>query len=153
MHITNDLLEIRRGHRDDTGEFDRRNLNRPDIELNQIQRVIRHHLLLPIHDLNPELRGVRLPHEQNDAFIVAHRLYELEEVDHVHTEDMLLGAVELVKAVGLEPEMYQDRMGAIHRHDLETRAVEFNIGIGENVFNSLDKGPEGSGFNGADPEE
>ncbi len=153
VHVANDLLEIRRRHGDNTREFDRGDLDGPDIELNQIQRIVRHHLLLTIHDLNPELGRVRLAHEQNDALIVAHRLHELEEVDHVDAEHVLLRAVKLVEPVGLETEMHQNRVGSIHRHDLETCTIKFNVGIRQNVLDSFYQGSEGCGFDSADPEE
>ena len=153
MHITNDLLEIGARHRNNTRKLDRRNGDRPDIQLNQIECELGHHLLLAVHDLDTQLRGVRLSHEQNDALVVAHRLHELEEVDHVDAEDVLLEAVELVESICLQPQMHQDRVCSVHRHDLEARAVKLEIGVRQNIFDRLNKCTKGGGLDGADAEE
>jgi len=125
MHVPNNLLEIRRRHRDNALELNCGDRNGPHIQLNQIQREMRDHLFLTIHNLDPQLGGVRLPHKQNDTLVVAHRLHELVEVDHIQPQDVLLGTVEFVEPVGLETEMHQDRVGSVHRHNLEPGAVEF----------------------------
>ena len=153
MHIPNNLLEIRRWHRNNTLELDRGNGNGSDIQLNEIQGEMGDHLLLTIHDFDSELRGVRLPHEQNDALIVAHRLHEFVEVNHVQAQNVLLGAVELVKAVGLETQMNENRVRAVHRHDFEARAVEFQVGVRQDILDGFDEGPKRSGFDSADAEK
>ena len=118
-----------------------------------LQRELGHHLLFAIHDLDAELRGIRLAHEEHDALIVAHRLHELEEVDHVDAEYVLLGAVELVEAIGLEAQMNEDRVGAVHRHDLEAGAVELEVCVGKDVFDSFDECPERCGLDSTYAEE
>jgi len=138
MHVANDLLEIRGGHGDDGGELDRGDRDVPDIHLDEIQIQLCHHLLLAVHDLDAELGGVVLAHVQNDALVVTHRLHELEEVDHVDADDLLLRAVELVEAIGLETEVDQDRVSAVHRHDLETGTVDFEIGFCQDILDGLD---------------
>ena len=105
MHVPDDLLELRGGHRDDAGEFDGRDLDGIDIDLDQLQTEPGNTLLLAIQDLDPELRGVLLVHEEYDALIVGNGLDELEQVDHVDPEHVLLGAVVLVEAIGIEPEV------------------------------------------------
>ena len=138
VHVANNLLKVRGGHGNDTRELHGRNRDGLDIQLNQIQREPRGHLLLAIQDFETQLRGVLLVHEENDALVVRNRLDELEEVNHVNPEDVLLGAVELIEAVGLETQMDQNRVSTVHRHDFETRTVKLDIGIRQNVLNGLD---------------
>ena len=153
MHIPNNLLEIRRWHRNNTLELDRGNGNWPDIQLNQIEGEMGDHLLLTVHDFYSELRGVRLPHEQNDALIVAHRLHEFVEVNHIQAQNVLLGAVKLIKPVGLETQMNENCVRAVHRHDFEARAVEFQVGVRQNILYGFYEGPKRSGFHSADAEK
>ena len=105
MHVPDDLLELRGGHRDDAGELHRGNLDRNHVDLDQLEAEPGNTLLLAIQDLDPELRGVLLVHEEYDALIVGNGLDELEQVDHVDPEHVLLGAVVLVEAIGIEPEV------------------------------------------------
>ena len=99
VHVADNLLEVNRGHRDDARELHRRDVDGLYIELNQVQRKVRDHLLLTIQNLDTELRGVGLLHKENNALTVRHRLHKLEKVNHVHTDDVLLRAMELVKTV------------------------------------------------------
>ena len=153
VHIANNLLKVRGGHRDDTRELNGRNRDGLDIQLNQIQREPRGHLLLAIQDFEPQLCSVLLVHEENDALVVRNRLDELEEVNHINAENVLLGAVELVEPVGLETQMHQNRVSPVHRHDFETRAVELDIGVRQNVLNGFDKCAKGGGLDSAASEE
>jgi len=153
VHVANDLLEIRGGHGNDARKLDRGDRDVSDIHLNEIEIELCHHLFLTVHDLDTELGGVVLAHVQNDALVVTHRLHELEEVDHVDADDLFLGAVELVEAIGLETEVDQDRVSAVHRHDLESRAVDFEIGFCQDIFDGFHQSSEGGGLDGADPEE
>lgn len=153
MHVTNDLLEIGTRHGNNTWELDSRDRNRPDIQLNQIQRELRHHLLLTVHDLNTQLGRIRLAHEEYDALIVAHRLHELEEVDHVNTENMLLWAVKLIETIRLQTQMNQDRVCAVHRHNLQSCAIKLKIGVRQDILDSLDESTKGSCLDGTDTEK
>ena len=153
MHITDDLLEVRGGHRDDARELHRRDGERIDIQLNQIEREMRDHLLLTVQDLNAQLGGVRLLHVEHDALIVGHRLHELEQIDHVDAEHVLLWAVELIKAIALEAEVHQNRVRAVHCHDLHAGTVKLQIGIRQDILDGFNQRPEGCGLDGADAEE
>jgi hypothetical protein len=66
---------------------------------------------------------------------------------------VFLGAVELVEAIGLEAQMNENRVGAVHRHDLEAGAVELEVCISKDVFDSFDQCPERCGFDSAYPKE
>jgi hypothetical protein len=66
---------------------------------------------------------------------------------------MLTGTIEFVEAIRLQSEMYQNGVSAVHGHDFETRAVEFKIRIGEDIFYRLYKRPEGCGLNCPDAKE
>jgi len=153
MHIPDDLLEVCGWHRDDAGEFDGRDLDGIDVDLNELQTEPGDTLLLAIQDLDPKLCGIFLVHEEHDAFIVGDRLDELEEVDHVDPEHVLLGAVVLVEAVGIQAEVDQDGVGAIHCHDLHALTVELDVGIREDILDGFDEGAKGGGLDGADAKQ
>jgi hypothetical protein len=153
MHVTDNLLEIDGRHGDDTRELHRWDIDGLDIELNQVQREVRDHLLLAIQNLYTELRSIRLLHKEHDTLTIRHGLHELEEVNHVHTDDVLLRAVELIETVGLQTQMHQNRMSAIHGHDFNTRAVDFDVCICQNILNSFNQCAKGGGLDSADAEE
>ena len=153
MHVPDDLLKVRRWHRDDAGELHGRDLDGIDVDLDQLQTEPGNTLLLTIQDLYPELRSVLLVHEEHHAFIVGDRLDELEEVDHVDPEHMLLGTMVLIEAVGIQAEVDQDGVGAVHRHDLHPLTIELDIGIREDILDGFDEGAKGGGFDGADAKQ
>ena len=153
VHIPDDLLELRGGHRDDAGELHRRDLDRDYIDLNKLETEPGDTLLLAIQDLDPELRGILLVHKEHDTLVVGNRLDKLEEVDHIDAEHMLLGAMILVEAIGIQAEMDQNRVGAIHRHDLHTLTVELDVGIREDILNGFDESAKGGSLDGADAKE
>ena len=153
MHVPDDLLEVRRWHRDYAGEFNGRDLDGINVDLDQLQAEPGNTLLLSIQDLYPELRGILLVHEEHDAFIVGDRLDELEEVDHVDAEHVLLRTVVLVEAVRIQSEVHQDGVGAIHCHDLHALTVELDVGIREDILDGFDEGAKGGGLDGADAKQ
>lgn len=153
MHIPDDLLELRGGHRDDAGELHRGNLDGNHIDLNELETEPGDTLLLAIQDLDPKLRGILLVHKEHDTLVVGNCLDELEEVDHVNAEHMLLGAVILVETIGIEAEVNQDRVGTVHCHDLHALTVELNVGIRKNILDGFDERAKRGGLDGADAKE
>ncbi len=153
VHIPDNLLELGGGHRDDAGELYRRNLDRNDIDLDQLETEPGDTLLLAVQDLDPELCGVLLVHKEHDTLIVRNRLDELEEVDHIDAEHMLLGAVILVEAIGIQAKVNQDRVGPVHRHDFHPLTVELNVGIREDILDGFNQRAKRSGLDGADAKE
>ena len=153
VHVADNLLKVRGGHRYDTRELNGWNRDRLDIQLNQIQCEPRGHLLLAIQDFETQLCGVLLIHEKNNALVIRNGLDELEEVNHVDAENVLLGAVELVEPVGLETQMHQNGVGSIHRHDFETRAVKLDIGVRQDILNGFDECAKGRGLDSAATEK
>jgi len=153
MHIPDDLLEIRGWHGDDTGELYGRDLDGVDVDLNELQTEPGNTLLLAIQDLDPELRGVLLVHEEHNALIIGDSLNEFEEVDHVDTEHVLLGTVILVEAIGIQTEVHQDGVSAIHSHDLHALTVELDVGVRQDILDGFDQGAKGGGFDGADTKQ
>lgn len=105
VHIPDDLLELRGGHRDDAGELHRRNLDGNYVDLNELEAEPGDTLLLAIQDLDPELRSILLIHEEHDTLVVGNCLDKLEEVNHVDAEHVFLGAVILVEAICIEAEV------------------------------------------------
>ena len=153
VHIPDDLLELGRGHCDDTGELYRGNLDRHNIDLNQLETEPGDTLLLAIQDLDAELRSVLLVHKEHNTLIVGNRLNELEEVDHIDAEHMLLGAMILIKAICIQAEVYQDRVGAVHRHNPHTLTVELDVGICEDILDGLNQRAKGGGLDCADAKQ
>jgi hypothetical protein len=153
MHVAHDLLEVRGGHCQNTGELDRWNVDGIHIQLNQIQMETGHHLLVTILNLDAQLCRVRLLHVEHNALVVAHGLHELEEVDHVDAEHMALGTVELIEAIGAQTQMDQNGVGAIHGHNLQPGAVNLEIRIRQNVFDRLGECAERGGLHCADTEQ
>ena len=101
-HITDNLLEVCRGHRNCRLEGDRRNLNRMNIQLNQVEVILGRLLVLTIQRCDAKTRGVLLLHAQNEGLIIADRLNELEKINHVKTKDQALRAIELLKPLGMK---------------------------------------------------
>jgi len=66
---------------------------------------------------------------------------------------VLLGAVILVEAIGIQPEVDQDGVGAVHCHDLHTLTVELNIGIRKDILDGFDERAKRGGLDGADAKE
>ena len=153
MHVPDDLLELCGGHRDDAGELHRGNLDGDYVDLNELEAEPGDTLLFAVQDLDPELCGILLVHKEHDTLVVGNCLNELEEVDHIDSEHMLLGAVILVEAIGIQPEVNQDGVGAVHCHDLHALAVELDVGIREDILNGFDERAKGGGLDGADAKE
>lgn len=130
MHVTDDFLEIRGGHCDDTRKLHGWNVNAIDVQVNQIQLKIGNHLLVGVKDFNAQAGGVGLLHIEHDALIIGHHLDELEKVNHIYAQNLLGGAVELVKPVGPETEVDHNRVSAVQGRNLEARGINFQVGVG-----------------------
>ena len=55
---------------------------------------------------------------------------------------MLGGAEVVLKAVGMESEIDKHRMGLIHRHDLQSLAIELQVGLRKDLLEGLNQRPE-----------
>ena len=104
-HITDDLLEVCGGHCNCCLESNRRNLNRVNIQLNQIEVILCCLLVLTVERGDAEARGILLLHTQNQRLIITDRLNELEKVNHVKTKNQALRAVEFFKPLGVKAQV------------------------------------------------
>ena len=130
VHVATDLLEILARHMDDAREVEVGNLNVLDIRVEELQEIVRDRGLLRVLHANPEFVGIRRGEIQGEVVIVAHRLDELEKVDHVHPEHMLRGAEVVLKSVCVKTEIYKNSMCLINRHNLNTLGIKLEIGLG-----------------------
>ena len=111
-------------HVNDAGEIQAGNVDILHISVKQLQKEIGHLGLFRILHANTELIGVIGRQIECHAVIITHGLDELEEVDHVHTEHMLDGAVEILKTICMEPQIDQHRMSLIYSDDFHSLGVK-----------------------------
>jgi len=104
-HITNNLLEVRRRHCNCRLKSNGGNLNRVNIQLNQIEVILCGLLVLTVERSDAETSGVLLLHAQNQRLIITDRLNELEKVNHVKTKNQALRAVEFLKPLGVKAQV------------------------------------------------
>ena len=135
--ILDDVLEVKTGHCNDGAERYRRNLNGLDIQLHQIEVLRRHHLLLAVHNANAKTTAVRLLHKEQQGVLVLNLLHHLVEVDEVNAEDTLLGAEELVEAVGVQAHVDENGVRAVHRHNLDAGSVDLQIHLREDILDGI----------------
>ena len=84
---------------DNIGEVEIGDLDLIHIRVKELQEVIGHCRFLRVLHANSELVRVGRGQIESQIVVVAHRLDELEEVDHIHAENMLGGAIEVLKTV------------------------------------------------------
>ena len=117
VHITNDFLKVRGGHGEHTAEFNRGDGNTTNVQFNQVQGKVGHHLFFAVEDFDTQFGRVRFLHGQHNGFVVGHGFNELEKVNHVEAEHLFLWTVELIKTVGTKVEGNQNGVGAVHSND------------------------------------
>jgi len=127
IHIAANLLQINRGHVDDTREVEGRNLNLLHIRVEQLQEIVRDRGLLRVFHTDSELVRIGRREIQSQAVIVTHRLNQLEKVDHVDTQHVLSRAVVVLETVAVETEKDENRVGLIDGHDLDAIGVELQV--------------------------
>jgi len=86
-HITDNLLKVRRRHRNCRLKSNGRNLNGVNVQLNQVKVILGRLLVLTVERCDAEACGVLLLHAEDEGLIVADRLNELEKVNHVKTKN------------------------------------------------------------------
>ena len=104
-HVAYDFLEIKGRHRNDSGKLYRRNLNGINIKFDKVQVEGRLHLLFAVQDDDAHLGRVAALHEHDERVVVGHGLDEFEQVNHVDAQNVLLGALILVEAVGMKSQV------------------------------------------------
>lgn len=119
VHVATNLLEICGGNVDNRGEVQAGNLNILHVCIEELQIEIGDTRIFRVFHANTEFIRLVLRQIESESVIVGHGLNELEKVDHVDAEDKTLGAIEGLKAVGLELQIDEHRMRVINRHDFD----------------------------------
>ena len=86
---------------DDTSEVERRNLDVLYIRVEELEEIVRCGGLLTVLHANSELVRIGRREVECKRVIITHCLDELEEVNHVDTENMLCRAKVVLKAVAM----------------------------------------------------
>ena len=86
---------------DDAGEVERRNLDVLYIGVEELEEVVGCGGLLTVLHANSKLIRIGRREVESERVIITHRLDELEEVNHVDTENMLCRAEVVLKAVAM----------------------------------------------------
>jgi len=113
IHIATDLLDIRRRHVDDTGKVQARNLDILNICIEQFQEIVRRARLVRVLHTDAEFVWIGRRQIERQAVVVAHRLNQFEQVNHVHTENILCRAKICLKTVTVETQIDKDRMSLV----------------------------------------
>ena len=144
IHITTDLLEIRGRHVDDARETETGNCDILNIRVKDLQEVIGRGRLVRVFHLDPKFVGILRGQIKGERIIVPHRLDELEQVNHINAEHMLLRAIILIETIRMETQVDQYSVRLIHRHNLDSRRIKFQVRLCKNFLQSLYKSSEGS---------
>lgn len=119
-HVATDLLQVRARHMDDTRECQTRDLDILHIRVKKLEEVVLCRLLLGVLHCNAELVRVLGRQIKCQGLRVLQRLDQLEEIHHIDAENLLHGAVIVLKTVGVQTEVDEDCMALVHSDDLET---------------------------------
>ena len=99
VHVPADLLEIDRRHVNDVTEVEVGDLDLVNVRVKEFEEVVGDRRLLGVLHANPQLVGIGRGQVERKRVIVPHGLDQLEEVDHVHPEDVLGGAEVVLEAI------------------------------------------------------
>ena len=113
IHIATDLLDIRRRHVDDTGKVQARNLDILNIRIEQFQKIVRRARLVRVLHTDAEFVRIGRRQIERQAIVVAHRLNQFEQVNHVHTENILCRAKICLKTVAVETQIDKNRVSLV----------------------------------------
>jgi len=124
------------------------NLNILYIGVEQFQKIVRRARLVRVLHTDAEFIRVGRRQIESQAVVVAHRLNQFEQVNHVHTENILCGAKICLKTVAVEAQIDKHCVSLIDRNYLHALAVKLKIRLSENLLQCFDQCPEGSALNG-----
>lgn len=102
IHITTNLLDVRRRHVDDTRKVQARNLDVLYIRIEELQEIVRRACLVRVLHTDAEFVRIGRRQIERQAVVVAHRLNQFEQVNHVHAENILCRAKICLKTVAVE---------------------------------------------------
>ena len=134
----------------DTREVEAWNLNILNVRVEQLEKVVRHTRLVRVLHPDPELILVGGRQIQSQGIVVAHRLNELEQVDHVHAQNILGRAVIGLKAVGVETKIDEYRVSLVYGDHLDSLAIKLQVRLRKNLLQGLNQRSECTTLDGLD---
>lgn len=149
-HITTDLLEVERGHRNASGELRIGHMDAILITIQKLELVGSHALLLAVLKDHIEVVGVIARDRKGERIIIRGRLDNAIEVICGETNDELLrrvGVRLLLKLVGEETEMNQHRAGVVHCHHTESVTIKNQAHLHENTLECLNESTDSGSLN------
>ena len=153
IHITADLLQVHRRHVDDVREVQVRDLDLIHIRVEEFEEVVRHRGLFRVLHANSEFIGIGRRQIERERIIVAHCLDQLEEVDHIHAQNVLRRAIKVLKTVMVQTQIYENRVSLIHRHHLNSILVKLQIRLRQDLLECFNECAECASLNCADFKE
>ena len=111
-----------------------RKLNVLHIRIKQLHHPRIRRSLLRILCTNSQLVRVARRQEQGQTVIVGQRLDQLEQINHINTQNVLGGAIEILETVGVKTQIRQNGMGLIHINHLDPRRIKLQIRLGKNLL-------------------
>lgn len=153
IKITTDLLKIAGRHIDNGGKLNIGHLNVIHVGVKKLHHPGICRLLLGILSPDPQLVRIGGGEKQGQRVRIGQRLDQLEQVDHVDSQDELVRAEEILKLVGIEPQIRQNHVRLVHINDLDARGIKLNVGLGQNLLQTLYQCPKGARLNCANLKE
>lgn len=138
---------------DNVGEVEVGDLNLIDVCVKELEEVVCHGGLVGVLHTNTELVGIGRRQVERERVVIAHGLDELEEVDHIHTENVLGRAVVVLKTVIIQTQINEDGVSFIYRHHLDAACVKLQICLRENLLECFYERTKGSSLNSANLEQ
>ncbi len=138
---------------DDTCKVEAGNLNILYIRIEQLQKIVCCARLIRVLHTDAEFIRVGRRQIERQAVVVAHRLNQFEQVNHVHTENILCRAKICLKTVAVEAQIDKNCVSLVNRNYLHALTIKLKICLSENLLQCFDQCPERSALNGFDFEE
>ena len=126
-HITADLLEIQRGHRNTRSKLSLRHLDIRIIAIQKVELVTNTALLLPVLQRDHQVIALRLGYAERDCIIVRHRLHNLIEVIGVQTHIQFGSRMVILIMLELgriQTHMSENCAGIVHRNHADTILIK-----------------------------
>lgn len=150
-HITADLLEIHRRHRDPRGKLRLRHVDAILITIEKLELLGGHALLFAVFQNDVEVIGVIPRNRKRKRVVIRRGLHNALEVIRRESNDKLsrgVGLRLLLELVRKQAEMNKNGTGIVHRNHTEALLIENQAHLDENTLECLDEGANGRGLNG-----
>ena len=130
-----------------------RKLNVLHIRIKQLHHPRIRRPLVRIFRTDPQLIRIRRRKKQGKTIRIIQGLNELEEINHVDSENVLGRTIKILKPIRMKPEVRKYGMGFIYVNHLDASAVKFQIGLCQDFLQGLNQGAKGSGLHRPDFKE